>query len=402
MCNDYHVNLPKTKKEVIPQGGPSRFAQLFDSQDSKNHVIARTVSILFSHDNDAQCPYIRETLDSRKSYYEIVYDARQLTATYSKKYTKREYVQLLDPWISLVIEVIHKTSPDVLLLNGFSLSNWIIMEAAYRSSIPAYIQHAGIWKKEIMMSGGKFSSSIKRIFASFEKDAVRKTRAQIFLNAFSRDVFLRLHHLVPNRVSQIRMPIIPLPVAENHPVAFKKIPQKSLVVGMVARWDAIKNHAAFNRLARYGTTHGLPIEFRCVTKAPESGVSQFFEKYRKVVSIVPPMNPRELTQFYKSCNILIVPSRFDVSPTVVIEALTCGIPVIVSENTGWVEVYKKFGLSSMVVNPWASGKRLAQVIEDLQSHYSMYEKRYKQMREYLLLQHKPGRVFAQYINLFTK
>jgi glycosyltransferase involved in cell wall biosynthesis len=112
------------------------------------------------------------------------------------------------------------------------------------------------------------------------------------------------------------------------------------------------------------------------------------------------MSPDLLKQFYQEQDVLIVPSRFDVSPTVVLEALTQGIPVIISKNTGWVDVFKQFGLGSMIIDPTASGARIAQVIGKLQNQHPEYRSRYSKLRTHLLSQHNPRRVFAQYLALF--
>jgi glycosyltransferase involved in cell wall biosynthesis len=399
-CNDYHVNLPQNKKNIIPQGGPSRFAQLFESDEGAQATYGNVTSILFSHDDNAKTPYLRIVKKNKHSYYEVVYDAQQLRFTYTRKYTKKEYVTFLDPWINQVILIFKETLPSVLFLNGFSLSNWIIMEAAYRMDIPVYIQHAGIWKKEIMISQKFFSSSIRRIFASLEKETINKTKGQIFLNQFSKRAFLSMHDHVPSKNLLKKMVIIPLPVAEQETSPFKKVIGEIPVIGMVARWDAIKNHSAFMRLAKYSNKKNTPIKLSCVTQAPTKGASLFFENYAELVTIVPPMAPDGLKYFYRSCDVLLVPSRFDVSPTVVIEALSQGIPVIISENTGWVDVFKQFGLSSMIISPRASGAHILEKIQDLTSHYKKYRPHYCELRDYLLKEHKPRRVFASYSDLF--
>lgn len=402
ITNDYHANLPEKNKKIVPQGGPARFAQLLELEVAQKKNSIRMVSLVFTHEKTAAHPKIRKISGKQHHlYYELIYNGEKLGVSYRGDYSKKEYVHFLDSMINQVMIIMQESGADGVLLNGFSLSNWIMLEAASRLGIPAHIQHAGIWKKEIRLARSSFSPAIRRIFSSFEKDTVRKTKTQIFLNHFSRQQFLKLHRIAKNHSLISKMKIIPLPVEQQPVKKFRAHLKSSVVIGMVARWDAIKNHAAFRRLAQYASRKQLPFEFRCVTKAPPSGVSQFFESYKKLVSIIPPMNPAELVHFYKSCDVLIVPSRFDVSPTVVIEALTQGIPVIVSRNTGWVDVYKKFNLDAMIVSPWSSGERLAHTVQDLQKHYSLYRTRYEQLRTYLLAEHKPSRVFAQYFDLFT-
>lgn len=398
--NDYHVNLPQNKEKIIPTGGPSRFAQLFESEGGGKTIYNNITSILFSHDDTAKTPYIRTTKKEAHQYFEIVYDVQQLRQSYVRNYSKKEYIDFLKPWIDQVMIIFKTAQPDVLFLNGFSLSNWIIMEAAYRIGIPVCIQHAGIWKKEIIVSQKTFSPSIRRIFASLEKEIIKKTAGQIFLNEFSRKIFLEIHNIPVTKSILKKMIIIPLPVAEYDTIPFKKILENPINIGMVARWDGIKNHSAFIRLAKYSHRKNAPMTLFCVTQEPKKGMSVFFQKYSELVSIVPPMLANELKSFYRTCDILLVPSRFDVSPTVVIEALSQGLPVIISENTGWVDVFKEFGLSLMIISPRASGMHIFEKIQELQINYKKYRPLYIQLRNHLLKEHKPRRVFASYSKLF--
>ncbi len=398
--NDYHVSLPQNKKTHIPQGGPSRFAQLFESEGDLYTNYHTVTSILFSHDEAAQVPYLRTTTVGKHTYYEVVYNAQALRSTYHGTYTKKQYKGILEPWIQVITSIFIERKPDVVFLNGYGLSNWMILEAAYRLSIPVYIQHAGIWKKEIVLSKQSFSPSIQRIFIAMEKETVTKTVGQIFLNEFTKKVFLNIHHIKPVKKILNKMVVIPLPVAEHDTLPFKKTISETISIGMVGRWDAIKNHSALLRLAKYVTKKDIPLRLSCVTQAPQNGVSKFFETYSQLVAIVAPMSPDLLKKFYQKQDVLIVPSRFDVSPTVVLEALTQGVPVIISKNTGWVDVFKQFGLESMIIDPTASGARITEVIHSLQNQYPEFRSRYSKLRTHLLNQHKPRRVFAQYLALF--
>jgi glycosyltransferase involved in cell wall biosynthesis len=65
---------------------------------------------------------------------------------------------------------------------------------------------------------------------------------------------------------------------------------------------------------------------------------------KSVVVQKPFKNEMEASEAYNSCDVIIVPSIQDNFPSVVTEALSCGIPVIGSNTGGISEVLKMFGL----------------------------------------------------------
>src|SRR5690606_22698206 len=118
---------------------------------------------------------------------------------------------------------------------------------------------------------------------------------------------------------------------------------KVLSVGAVGRWDMIKNHGALDRLGSYVRKAKLDWKVLVVTKPSVRASQTFLKRYRSHVTLVNPMHPQDLLTWYRGIDILIVPSRFDVSPTVVLEAISLGKPVIISDRVGWGDVFRKHG-----------------------------------------------------------
>jgi len=54
------------------------------------------------------------------------------------------------------------------------------------------------------------------------------------------------------------------------------------------------------------------------------------ENYIQFIGFV---SEEEKFQYYKSCKIVVIPSRFDFSPVTIYEAMACGKPVVASDNT---------------------------------------------------------------------
>lgn len=65
-----------------------------------------------------------------------------------------------------------------------------------------------------------------------------------------------------------------------------------------------------------------------------------YEKYFTYYSFLP---HEELVRFYQDADVLVLPSYLDSWAMVVLEAMACGTPVIVSENTGSAQVIDEHG-----------------------------------------------------------
>lgn len=401
LFNDWHGN--SVKGNTVASGGPAQFAQsfskIFGEKYKKDIALS---SILFSHNNIDERIYYRE-LKNGRTFYDIVYPRRLVLDSFKKEWTKQAYKKLLAPLSLQVDEVIKKLQPDIVFLNGYSLSNWILLDAAHRAGIPVCIQHAGIWKKEIFIAPrGAFSPSIKRIFASFEKEVIAKASAQIFLNEFSKKVFFKMHHTVLTPALQKKLHVVGLPFADTYKASVPcKIGPVGKKVGMIARWDSIKNHSAMLRLAKYNQKQGLGYMLSSVTSVPESG-SNFAVEYGASVQVIPPMLPKDLRVFIRLQDAILLLSRFDVSPTVVMEAVLSGVPVIISKNVGWVDVFKKFKLTKCIVDPTASGEKISNAIGQIFKNNAHYRTHFKALQTYFLTKHSKEAIFAEYYKIFIR
>lgn len=394
--NDAHANLPNNN--LIPQGGVSRFAQRMSSYLKNNHKDIELISLLFSHNQKDKKIYIKKTSGIR-DFYELIYPREILLNSYKQKFTKKEYNTYTKIFIAEISNLFKEIKPDLIFLNGFSLSNWMIMQTAHLSGIPSCIQHAGLWKKELLTSSSSFSPSVKKIFSSYEKEVFYKTSHQIFLNNFSRDELFKIHNIDRKKFFK-KTSIIPLPIEIDSSTKTYLKSQKVYNIGVVARWDRIKNHTAVYRLAKYIKDNNLNYHINVVTKWDPSYKTSFKEKYKNIVSIVPPMSPKDLKHFYKNQDLVLIPSRFDVSPTVLMEALLLGKPVIISNNVGWVSDYKKYGISDLVFNFTDSGEKIFKKIEKLVLFKNRYLTKFNLLQKKIIAEHNNKKVFDQYYKLF--
>ena len=395
--NDAHANLPSSL--YIPQGGVSSFARKFTNYFDKKDANIELVSLLFSHNSHDNKIYTKETVGDHK-YYELYYPREKIINSYKRKYTKKEYIKFLKPWLKQVNDIFERTQPDVVFLNGFSLSNWLILEIAHRRKVPVCVQHAGIWKKELNISQKHFSTSMRKIFSSLEKEIYQKASSMIFLNEFSQNIFLSIHNIKIKKGDTVKTSIIPLPIDIK---SFKKIHlpvKKHYNIGVVARWDGVKNHDATLRLAKYVRKNNLPISIKVVTGWGSNKITEYKKEYVKFVDIVNPMSPEKLKGFYKSQDIIMIPSRFDVSPTVLMESIAEGKPIIISKNVGWISDYNKFNLNKLIIDPRASGEVIYNTIKELTENSKSYIQKFEKLQKKIINKNNVKEVFEEYRKIF--
>jgi glycosyltransferase involved in cell wall biosynthesis len=77
------------------------------------------------------------------------------------------------------------------------------------------------------------------------------------------------------------------------------------------------------------------------------------------------MDQEQLRAFYKSIDLLIVPSHFETFCNVAAEAIIHGCSVLVSENVGFAEVLRKAGLGRMVIASFDDPSVVAAAIRSL-------------------------------------
>ncbi len=106
---------------------------------------------------------------------------------------------------------------------------------------------------------------------------------------------------------------------------------KKVVLGVAAGWDARKGGDVFVHLAKH-----LPEEYRIVLIG--AGASSVADASDRILCIPCTENWQELAAWYTAADVLVNPTREDNFPTVNIEALACGTPVVTFRTGGSPEI----------------------------------------------------------------
>ncbi len=390
---DYLANIPGSKKQI--KGGPANFAKYFSAHAAKEGhswigIVQRMTSgrrvFLRKLGEKPNCEYVGCFLVSDR-IEEFLHAKRTV-----------------DPCVYFEAEIdrlacfLEEQRADVVFLNGYSLFSWMVLRAAWKKQIPLVVQHAGILTIEVTLYKHLYSSAARKMLIEMERDTARYATKQVFLNEYSREVFQE--QVAP--LERARTQIIPLPYAEtanaSRPLTQVSVdPASSVRIGCVARWDRIKNHKAVLELAKEIERQKRPWSIESVTTVPPTNKFLAFKKaYQKRIRVTPPMDAEALRAFYRRMDVLILPSLFDVSPTVVMEAAHEGRLTLIAPQVGWVTEYRAHGLESCIVD-FSNPVNVVKQLEQALLHTNI-----RPFQVYMEQHHAPREVFQAYIRLFTE
>lgn len=387
--NDYEANLPKNQWPT--KGGPAKFSRLLSDEFTKRGHLWVGLVAKYTGENKIDSRHIKGV--SRKSWWIInfpstyVYDRFNLIKKYQNP--RKSGVELINE----IKKVLVIEKPDLVFINGNSSFVWTYLIAAHSLKIPIVVHHAGIWGIEIDLYSDFFSKAGIKVLKEQEIDFAKLSTFNIFLNETSKNYYLKNIYKIPKE----KTTIIPLPseISTSKKLT-KKTKKRNLNVGIVARWDRIKNHRAFLEIAKLSKLNGENWMFHSVTKIPDTQVNlELKNEYKNIIKVIEPMDNKELRKFYRKMDFMLLPSIFDVSPHVVIEAASEGVPTFISKNVGYADLFKKHSLNNFIVDFSKPKTAFKKIQENSGKKFPI------KFINVLNNIHNTEKVINQYINLFS-
>jgi glycosyltransferase involved in cell wall biosynthesis len=399
LSNAFPTNMPDSEK--VSQGGPANFARLFVHYLFSTEPHHEWVGVMLESVSEEQVSMRKVFSSGKNRYHQICVPREQLKNVVRAKKASDTAEAILKQPISRLVAFMKKQRPDVVFLNGFGLLNWMLLKAAEELHIPVVVQHAGIWTKELDIHKKLYTVHGLRLMKNMELDSTRLTAMEVFLNTWSREYYQKNIAKGAGRKNTI----IPLPfdfssfnqlgvAAETNAFAFDPAYRH---VGVIARWDEIKNHPAVLALAKKAKKKRLPVQFHAVVDIPDiKKYRSETAEYGKYVHVIPPLDRPGIAAFCRSVDLLLLPSLFDVSPTVVLEAVASDVPIVISTNIGYVHDFSSCGAKSWIVRPEKTEETLETLLK--------LSKRKMPVTLGQLLQkkHDHRKVFSAYLRVFEK
>ncbi len=386
------------KNKKIMYGGPRNFTGLLIQHlNSLSHNVL-SLSIHGKKTVDEKFRLTQETKGKNPTWFlklrlnfADIFGAKSATYPQSLSYPRE-----------VIREAIRQINPDVVLLNGYSIINWYILRAAKDLGLPVAMAHHGLWFKEMNTAGNNMSKATEKMLGEMEKDITRFADCEIFLNEYSRNEYSKkLIKVRPGRNQIIPLPYNPLfRTKAGETLKLKGTATDKIKIGLVSRWDPVKSPQKFMALAKEAKKQKLPWEFYAVIKLKYNykEIDKFKKDFSKHVNVIPQLPQETLKSFYRQMDIMVLPSRFDTSPTVVMEAALQGKPTAISPNVGWVSEYNQVGIGEWVMDfddPKLAVKKLSALIGAKKTVFAKFVK-------HIETKHSPKNVFAAYDKLLRK
>lgn len=399
LSNAYPTNLPNS--EQVSQGGPANFTKLFVNYILKNHTNHRWLGVMMNGTKSSQVRLDGVFSTVQREYFRLNVHKDLFKKVLQAKSTNTDPSVVLGAPINRIIKLIKKEKPDVVFLNGFGILNWILLKAAQATGTPVVIQHAGIWTKELRLHKDRYSPAGLKIMIKMEKDSTNFVDNEIFLNTWSRDYYRK--HVAKG--SPAKTSIVPLPfdfegfehMRHTESLSEFNFDKKMINVGIIARWDRIKNHKAVLKMAKFAKKNNLPIKFHSIVTIPDREEFKKDEtEYLKYVNVLPAQDRVGISSFCDAADILMLPSLFDVSPTVVLEAVATNTPIIISQNIGYVHSFESCGGKDWIIDANKPEESVNQILRLKNKSLPI------KLKNHITSAHDHNKVFSTYINIFEK
>jgi glycosyltransferase involved in cell wall biosynthesis len=394
MTKPLKILIPCLKDFFVSKGNAFTGAQhftsnFFDYFDQTPHTL---IGIAFTNPPEKKSIKIKTQKREGKPWLDV--NIRVLT-TEILRYAQGEPDPELNAMIDDIAEAFRKTQADIFFMNGLSALTYVLFRAAERAGIPIVTVHHGIWSLESQAFTAISKKSLQQR-RNMERQLVRGSVQNIFLTQLSYRIFALTIGRVPRRQRRfITLPYNPVFADKKVP---RSRPHQNLRIGLIGRWDPVKNHEAYLNLAKEARRQQLPWEFFAATAINPDlpALKPILEEYTAYISVRAHMTPQKLKLFYRSLDVIVVPSLIETFCGVVMEAVLQHKPVLIAPRVGWADTFKEYGLRRWVM-PFHNPRRVIRRIKRLAGQTPP-----PALINDVLKHNHPEAVFAEYEKLFTE
>lgn len=233
---------------------------------------------------------------------------------------------------------------------------WVVMWAKIFNK-PVYLAHNG----DLVLPGGWFNRILEKIYDWTTKLAITQSKA-IVIHTRDYAEHSRVLSKFPNKWRVILPPIAPM---RPQGKLMTKKPGED-IVGFAGRFVEEKG---FDVLIR---AIPLVLSKRPKTKFVFAGETQViyerneFNKYNRNVISLGLLSLEQMASFYVACDVFVVSSRSDCFPVTQIEAMFCGVPVVVTNIPGarWPVAQTGMGVIVKAEDPQSLAEGIIHVLDN--------------------------------------
>lgn len=239
-------------------------------------------------------------------------------------------------------KIIKAESVDIVFFNGFNECGWIAPFVHARKKICTGHNNFNTFEGQFF-SEGKASGVVKIIKRPFQYFFV-------FLAFRSFDKFICINNLVFNNLERVvdRTKLTKIPNGVDE-VRRREKSNGMFIFGRIGRLENMKGNVfllhAFSRY-RKKTDSGLLV---FAGEGSQMNMLKLLSDELSISKYVDFLGHVEKEEFYSLVDVMISPSSYEASPLVILEALSCGVPVI-STDVGGVKEILTDGYSGLIVD----------------------------------------------------
>lgn len=119
----------------------------------------------------------------------------------------------------------------------------------------------------------------------------------------------------------------------------------------------------------------------------------------KSVNIISPLKSTELAKMYKQCDVFLHSAKNDPCPNVVLEALSCGLPVIHTNSGGTPEIAEGFGIK---LPDLINQNEIAKITNEIKENYNYWVNNIKKEHYKFSMQNTGNQYLSIFENILKK
>jgi glycosyltransferase involved in cell wall biosynthesis len=326
------------------------------------HVVRSPIGGIFRHIVDLvdaqtkaghEVGIICDSLTGGRFEDEVISSIGSRLALGATRFPMRRSVSLSDfVAVRRVLEHLGKITPDVLHCHGAKGGAYGRLIAAWlgrrRPIATIYAPHGGSLHYDESSLEGMFYFRIERLLE-------RVTDALIHVSAYEAGVYREKIGIPRCRTAVIRNG---LREEEYLPVTPKNDARDLLFLGMLRDLKGVD--VFLESIARLETAHGRKLTAHVVGQAEEPGRYESLSRSLGIADRVAFSEPMPAREAFATARMIVVPSRAESMPYVVLEAIAAGMPIIATDVGGIPEI---FGPAAGALVPPGDAAALAGAID---------------------------------------
>ena len=239
---------------------------------------------------------------------------------------------------------------SILLCNGHPVASLAAITLKRKSGIPyALVTHGDIFDRP----KGTYDPRLTWLYLRTTPPAYRAADLVVALSPYMANLAMRsgAHRnrvaIIPNGIDLSEIGHVPSRASST------SVGDEQTEILFVGRLAIEKGVDILIEAASLLKSRRIPFRLRIVGSGPQETLLRQLVAGRNlsdVIDFVGPVGRMRLGPLYSSAHVVCVPSRSDPLPTVVLEAMACGLPVVGS-NTGGIPYMIRDGVTGLLCRP---------------------------------------------------